>query len=69
MGLSVLAFALIAVQRAGSAQRTDPVPTPPATDPGEDGEGVAGAASPADRTGVGGGSGDPARGPAAPAGP
>ncbi|NJQ13833.1 hypothetical protein HCN52_02450 [Streptomyces bohaiensis] len=36
MGLSVVAFALIAVQRAGSTQRVDRPLTPPVSDPGED---------------------------------
>ncbi len=37
MGISVIAFALIAIQRAGSAQRGEPTPLPsPADGPGDD---------------------------------
>jgi hypothetical protein len=72
MGLSMIAFALIAVQRAGSAQRPDPVPTPPATNPGGDGEtgdgrAVTDASVPRGSTSAGSGTGDPARVPAGPA--
>nr|WP_245240532.1 hypothetical protein [Streptomyces spiramenti] len=42
MGLSVVAFALIAVQRSGSAQRVDPPVTPPVSDPGDDGADLGG---------------------------
>jgi hypothetical protein len=37
MGISVIAFALIAIQRAGSAQRGDPSPGPasPVSEPDE----------------------------------
>jgi hypothetical protein len=81
MGISMIAFALIAVQRAGSAQRTDPVPTPPATDPGGDDKGTADAtgttAPTSTGTGTGSGTGlgsgigsgtGPGAGPGGPAG-
>ncbi|NJQ06542.1 SCO2584 family spore wall biosynthesis protein [Streptomyces lonarensis] len=53
MGLSVVAFALIAVQRAGSAQRVDQPPTPPASDPGKGGADLVGTGDTTRTTGTG----------------
>ncbi|MDB1088184.1 hypothetical protein PJ985_11475 [Streptomyces sp. ACA25] len=42
MGISMVAFALVAVQRAGSAQRPDTGPVSPASEPGDSGGGSGG---------------------------
>ncbi|WP_130797639.1 hypothetical protein [Streptomyces otsuchiensis] len=52
MGLTMVAFALIAVQRAGSGQPIEPPSAPPASDPGGDGDGAGTDAGPAGETGT-----------------